>query len=168
MTVLIGIFIALGIICVIAGIIFSVLPPLPGPPIAFCALLFLQLAGGKFAFHWNFLLIIAGLNVGVVLLDYIMPIFGAKVSGASRWGIIGSIIGMIVGIPFFPPLGMIVGVFVGAFIGELLKGKKGSEALKAGFGTFFFSVLTIAVKILMCGLSGFIFTQKVIQALFTG
>ncbi|HLN53885.1 MAG TPA: DUF456 domain-containing protein [Lentimicrobium sp.] len=129
------IWIAIGIILSLAGIIGSVIPILPGPPLNLLALLLLHLTNihkfsSGFITGWIIITII------VLVLDYMIPIWGAKFSGGSRKGIWGATIGLIIGIFFFPPLGMIIGPYIGAVIGEILSGKEINSALKAGGGTF--------------------------------
>jgi uncharacterized protein YqgC (DUF456 family) len=83
----------------------------------------------------------------ITVLDYILPIYGSKKYGVSKYGIWGSVIGMLIGILFFPPVGMIIGLFLGAFLGELIIGKSELEALKGGFITFIFSLIAIFIKV---------------------
>lgn len=83
----------------------------------------------------------------LILLDYVAPALGAKKYGASRRGLWGSAIGMIIGIFFIPPWGMIVGAFIGALVGELVSGKSGSKALRAGWGILIGNVLGVGLKL---------------------
>ena len=83
----------------------------------------------------------------LMVLDYIAPALGAKKFGASRRGLWGSAIGMIIGIFFIPPWGIIVGAFIGALVGELLTGKSGKNALRAGWGILIGNVLGLGLKL---------------------
>ena len=80
-------------------------------------------------------------------LDYVIPLLGAKKSGASRAGITFSIVGMVLGIFIFPPWGIIFGAFIGGIAGELLSGKGGKEALKVGWGIFIGNMLSTGIKL---------------------
>lgn len=111
------------------------LPILPGPPISYMGLLLLQLQEVA-PFSTQFMIIWLGITVVVVVLDYLIPAFGTKRYGGSRWGIAGTMIGLVVGIFVFPPLGIIIGPIVGALVGEALSGKTSQEALRAAFGSF--------------------------------
>lgn len=91
-----------------------------------------------------------------------MPIWGAKVYKASKYGIWGSVIGMIIGLFFFPPWGMIIGILVGAVFGELLAGKKGSDAFKVGAVTFIASIIMIIAKLIISGIMTFYFMIEII------
>lgn len=118
------------------GILGSLLPALPGPPISWVGLLLLYLCPGMERNYWilGITLVIA---IVIAILDYIIPAKGTKRFGGSKYGIWGTNIGLIVGI-FAPiPFGFIIGPFVGALIGELLFDKKDStRATKAAIGSF--------------------------------
>jgi uncharacterized protein YqgC (DUF456 family) len=96
----------------------------------------------------------------VLILDYIIPVAGAKKFGASKLGIWGSIIGMILGFFIFPPFGLFIGGFIGAIIGELFVGKSGDDALRAGMGVFVGSLVTIGLKMGICGLILFFYVKE--------
>src|SRR5665648_306446 len=139
--------ILLGIICTIIGIIGCIFPALPGPPLSYAALILLQFAKEEPVFSTSFLVRFAVLTVIVSLIDYFLPLLGAKLYGATKYGIWGAIIGMIAGTIFFPPFGMILGVFIGATIGELIAGKENSMALKAGMATFIGSIIAVFIRL---------------------
>lgn len=95
------------------------------------------------------------LTVLVTILDYVLPIWGAKAYKASKYGIWGSVVGMLIGVFFFPPWGMILGLLIGAVFGELIAGKKSTEAFKVGFITFAASMMMILAKLLLSGIMTF-------------
>lgn len=130
-----SILISIGIILLIAGIAGCILPILPGPPISYVSLILLQFTKHE-PFSTEQLFIYAILVIAVTALDYIVPIWGTKKFGGSKYGIWGSTIGLLVGLFLFPPFGIIIGPFVGAVIGELISGKDFNPALKSGFGSF--------------------------------
>ncbi len=151
-----------GVILMLAAFAGCILPAMPGPPLGFLALLIIKLAE-PLTFSSNFMLTIAGITIIVFGLDYILPIWGAKMYKATKMGIWFSIIGMIIGIFFFPPFGMILGLFLGAIVGELASGKAKREALKVGFVSFVFSMLAIIIKLALVAVMAFYFTKAVIQ-----
>lgn len=151
-----------GALLMLAAFAGCVLPALPGPPFGFLALLILKLAE-PLTFSSNFLFTIAGITIIVIGLDYILPIWGAKMYKATKMGIWFSIFGMIIGIFFFPPFGMILGLLLGAIIGELASGKAKREALKVGFVSFMFSMLAIIIKLSLVAVMAFFFTKAVFQ-----
>jgi uncharacterized protein YqgC (DUF456 family) len=138
-------WITIGIILLIVGIIGCILPVIPGQAISYFSLLILQL-NKKAPFNENFLVIMALIMIGVTVLDYVVPIYGTKKFGGTRKGLWGSAIGLIFGIiilPFmgivigpFGILGIILGPFAGAYIGESMAGRDSKTALRAAFGSF--------------------------------
>jgi uncharacterized protein YqgC (DUF456 family) len=112
---------------------------------------------------WIVILIFGIITLAVTLLDYLLPIWGAKVYKASKYGIWGSVIGMIVGIFFFPPWGMIAGILIGAVLGELLAGKESSTAVKIGIVTFIASIIMIVTKLIISGIMTFYFMLETVQ-----
>ena len=55
----------------------------------------------------------------VSILDYIVPVWGTKKFGGSKYGTRGATVGLIIGL-FLGPLGIIIGPFIGAVVGELI------------------------------------------------
>jgi len=141
--------IIIGVFLNIIGIIGVIVPALPGVVLNFIALILLYISRGKAEISFRILIVFGILTFSVVLLDYILPLLGARKYGASRMGIWGAAIGMLVGIIFFPPFGIIFGLLIGAFLGELIAGKERSQALRAGFATFLGSLTSVVVKLLL-------------------
>ncbi len=135
----------IAIILVILGVIGSMIPALPGPVFAYAGLviLFFEQAG---AVSLTSLIVFGVLMTLLIIIDYLAPVLGAKFSGASRQGVIGSIVGGLLGVVFFPPLGIFLGAFIGAVIGELTQGREASAAIKAGIGTLVGSVSVIVLQ----------------------
>jgi|SRR5688500_5424032 len=137
-----------GIILMLVGIVGCILPFLPGPPLCYAALLIQQLRSddpftGKFLWVW------AGITVVVTVLDYVIPIYGTRKFGGTKYGIWGCIIGLIAGF-WFGPLGIIVGPFVGAFIGEMMANSNSDYALKAAWGSFVGFLFGTLLKLIVC------------------
>ncbi|HEX9805191.1 MAG TPA: DUF456 domain-containing protein, partial [Candidatus Dojkabacteria bacterium] len=91
--------IACGVILILLGIAGCFLPVLPGPPLSYLAVLLLQLKSDP-PFSTTFLITWGILAGAVTLLDYVIPVYGTKRFGGSRYGIMGSIIGLLLGIFF--------------------------------------------------------------------
>ncbi|MEP2773456.1 MAG: DUF456 domain-containing protein [Fulvivirga sp.] len=141
------IWIILGSLCMLVGLIGCLLPVLPGPPISYLGLLLLQLTEDT-PFSTQFMIIWLGITVVVVVLDYLIPAFGTKKYGGSRWGVAGTVIGLIVGIFIFPPFGIIIGPIAGALIGEALSGKTSEQAMRAAFGSFIGFLFGTMIKLM--------------------
>jgi uncharacterized protein len=134
-------FLILGVIFIIVGLIGCILPVIPGTPISYVGLLLLHFT--RFAeFEISTLFWLGLTTLIVLLLDYIVPVWGTKKFGGSKYGTWGSGIGLIIGLFFLPaigPFGIITvlgGPFLGAFIGEKLGGKNTNIAVKSAFGSF--------------------------------
>jgi uncharacterized protein YqgC (DUF456 family) len=135
-------------VLLIAGIVGAVVPMLPGPPLSFIGLLFVQWSGyGGFtpAFLWSW----AGITVLITVMDYILPSLLARRFGGSRTAAIGSFVGLVAGIFLFPPWGIIAGSFLGAFTGELIHNRANkAQALKAALGAFLAFIAGSGVKLI--------------------
>src|SRR5687768_14093803 len=108
------VLIILSIILLMAGLLGCVLPAIPGPPLSYAAMLLIQWAWQPFS--TTTLVIFGVLMIVVTILDYLIPVWGAKIFGATKYGVWGSIIGMLIG-TFLTPVGMIAGLLAGAIIG---------------------------------------------------
>lgn len=143
------ILLIIGLICCLIGIVGSVLPMLPGPPISWIGLLLLYLTKTVPNNYW-ILGITLLVTIIIFVLDYVIPSKGAKHFGGTKYGVWGTNIGLIVGL-FFPPFGFIIGIFLGAFLGELLynsKDKKG--AFRAATGAFIGFIASTFMKVMVC------------------
>ena len=132
------------------GIIGCIVPGLPGAPIAYAGLWVAQ-ATDRVDFSWQFLLIWGIVVVVISVLDYVVPAWGTKHYGGTKWGVWGSTIGVFVGL-FFGAAGVILGPLVGAILGELISGKRMSDAVKAGWGSFVGILFGTILKLIACGL----------------
>jgi uncharacterized protein len=147
------IFVSLGVVVLVLGFIGCFVPVLPGPIVSYLALIFLSIPKKWEVFTPAFLVIMGCVTVGATVIDYILPIVTSKKKGATKAGIWGSVLGMVAGIFFFPPFGMLIGAFAGAVIGELIFNKDRRNALRAGWGIFVGTILSIFIKL---GVSGVI------------
>lgn len=140
----------LGLLLCFGGIIGSVLPVLPGPPISWVGLLVLFLTSAVPMNYW-FLGITLVISIVIVILDYIIPAVGTKRFGGSRAGAIGTTVGLIVGLLAPIPFGVLIGPFVGAFIGEVAFNQtETDQALKAAFGSFLGFLASTFMKLVVC------------------
>src|SRR5688572_7330219 len=108
----------LGSVLMLLGLAGCVLPFLPGPPLCYVALLIQQLQGSP-PYTSQFLVIWAVITAVVTVLDYIIPVYGTKKYGGTKYGMWGCVIGLVAGL-WIGPVGIIIGPFIGAFIGELV------------------------------------------------
>ena len=156
------IFIITGAICLLIGIIGSVLPALPGPPLSYIGILLLHFTD-RVQFSTGQLVGWLVLALLTVMADYLLPVMGVKTWKGTKWGTIGCMIGTFIGIFLFPPLGIIAGPFLGAVLGELLVAKKKApEALLAGLGAFIGFIFGMVLKLSVCGWFLFCFVKALI------
>lgn len=157
----------MAIVLIIIGLLFAfvgfggcILPIIPGPPISFVALLIVSFAKNWEPFSSVFLIIMAASMILITILDYVVPVAGAKKYGASKLGVWGSIIGMLIGLIFFPPWGIFIGAFVGALAGELMARKEGKKVLRAGWGVFVGNMVGIGLKMAYSGFVLFVYIKE--------
>ena len=139
----------IGLLCVIIGIIGSILPALPGPPVSWIGILMLYLCKDIATNYWV-LIITLLIAIVIGILDYIIPAKGTKYFGGSKYGIWGTNIGLVVGI-FIPiPFGFLIGPFLGALVGELIyNSQEKGRALKAATGSFIGFLAGTFMKVLV-------------------
>jgi uncharacterized protein YqgC (DUF456 family) len=129
----------------IAGLVGSVLPLLPGPPLSYLGMLVLQLREQP-AFTTKFLVIWLVVVISIQVLDYVVPIYGTKKFGGTKYGLWGCAIGLVGGF-WLGPVGIIAGPFIGAFVGELLANSQSEMALRAAIGSFIGFVFSTLLKL---------------------
>jgi len=154
------VLIILAFLLMLLGIIGCIVPGLPGTPIAYAGLWVAQ-ASERVEFSWQFLLIWGIVVVIISVLDYVVPAWGTKHYGGTKWGVLGSTIGVFIGL-IFGAVGVILGPLVGAVLGELIAGKELNQALKAGWGSFVGILFGSIIKLIACGLM----TVALIQAIW--
>ena len=127
--------IVIGFFFILIGLIGSFIPIIPGPITSWIGLLILHQVS-LMESNFTFLAITFSIAVGVFILDYFIPLIGAKKFGGTKSGIIGATVGLIVSFLFLGPLGIFFGTFLGAFTGELIHDPKNKRtALLAATGS---------------------------------
>src|SRR5688500_4798662 len=137
---------------ILFGIIGSIAPFLPGPPLAWFVLL-IYAAFTRFEYaSVTGVAVLGVLTLFNILFNIFLPALAAKGYKASKQSAWGAIIGGIIGI-FAGPLGIFIGPFLGAFIGEYIAVADKDKALKAAkaaligmvIGTVFQLALSISI-----------------------
>ncbi len=117
------------------GLLGSIIPGLPGPPISYLAVLLIHFfTGTQFSssFLWTWAIVVAI----VFVLDYTLQAWGVNKFGGGRKSTIGTFVGLFLGL-LFPPIGLLVGPFAGAFLGALSEVKgDNTRAFKVAIGSF--------------------------------
>ncbi|MBX7224428.1 MAG: DUF456 domain-containing protein [Chitinophagales bacterium] len=158
----------IGIILIVIGLIFAVIPPLPGPPIAFFSLLIYQFGTDKKDIPVWILILIGVLAVASTYLDNLAAVWGTKKFGGTKAGVRGSFIGLIIAvfftgwIPFVGPFtALLLGPFLGAVIGEMIAGNDINKAINSGIGSFIGFLMGMGIKIGVTLLIGIYFFKLV-------
>lgn len=175
--------IILGALCLLLGLIGCVAPVLPGVPLSYLGLLLLHWTD-RVQFSWQFLVIWGVIVIVIQILDYIIPAWGTKRFGGSKYSVWGSTIGLLVGL-FMGPWGIVIGPFLGAVLGELLyfnrhpqvtanSGEQSenntqqdnntnlNRAIRAGFGSFIGLLTGTILKCICCGMMIVYFVKELI------
>lgn len=113
-------------ILLISGVAGAVLPMVPGPILTAVAL-FLALISDQIngTLYWFF--VVSGIII--FLIDFFMPAYLTKKSGASKRASNGALIGMILSL--FTGPGLLLGAFIGAFIGEFSMTSDATKSARA-------------------------------------
>ena len=136
-------------VAIVAGIAGSVLPFLPGPPLAWVGLLLLHFSKYD-SFSAGFLVVTAIVTAIITAMDYFLPIWTAKRSGGTKSGQRGATIGMILGL-VGGPIGIIVGPLIGAFVGELVHDSSDfGKAKRAAWNSFLGFLLSTGLQLAWC------------------
>ena len=144
-------------ILLIVGVIGSVIPVLPGPPISYSAILLLHFFT-PYQFDTVLLITLSIFVVVITLLDYWFQFYGVKKNGGGQKATNGTLIGLLVGIFFFPPIGILLGPFTGAYVGAKMEGND-ENAIRIAFGSILGFLGGTVLKLLV---SGFIFYQSIV------
>jgi uncharacterized protein YqgC (DUF456 family) len=154
------ILLALASILMITGIAGCLLPVLPGPPLSYLGLVLLHLT--RFAdISRNLFIILGAVAVIVTVIDYVVPIWGTRQFGGSKYGMRGATVGLIIGL-FLGPPGIIAGPFIGAVVGELIFKDDFKYAIKAGFGSLLGFLTGVGLKLAASLLITFYFVKALI------
>lgn len=153
--------ICLGLIAISVGIIGSVLPALPGPPLSYVGILLLHFTDAV-QFSTLFLVAWAVIIIIVVIMDYYVPIWGTKKFGGGRKGAWGSALGVVVGMFIAPPWGIIIGPFVGAMLGEMMDNKNSKQAFRAALGSFIGFLAGTLAKIAVSAILAIYFIKELV------
>lgn len=152
--------ISLGALLVIIGIIGSILPIIPGPPIAFAGLLVAHFSS-EHPFNTEFLILFGALAIVSSVVDNILPIYATKKFNGSRKGVWGSAIGLVIGL-FFSPIGIIIGPILGAYLGEIIDGKSTNDAVRPAFGSFIGFLSSIFLRLSLSFVIAYFYIIEVI------
>lgn len=139
---------------IILGTLGSILPFLPGLPVALAGLILFAVVT-KSVSIWG-IVVFSILTLLTVFVDVLAPAIAAKGRKASRMGVMGALIGGILGIFILGPLGILLGPFIGAFIGEMMHAGNTEHSFQIAIASMFGLVIGSAFKLIV-GVSMFIY-----------
>ena len=125
---------------IVAGMIGTVVPAVPGTLIVWVSILIYAIADGWASLGWGVFALITLIAIVTGTADYWLPLLGAKSTGASRRAMIlgpvgallGAIIGSLVVVGTLP--GALIGYAAGLFLGQYSEKPDTKEATKAMVG----------------------------------
>ncbi len=152
---------SLALVVMLVALIGTIVPALPGTPIALAAAVGHRLYFGDASVTNTVLVVLVLLTLLSLVFDFLASVVGAKKFGATWRGALGAVLGGIIGI-FFSLPGLILGPFVGAVLFELLGRQEFRKAAKAGTGAVFGLLLGVIGKVSICVLMIGLFATNVI------
>ena len=155
------VFIVISILLISGGIVFSILPPLPGPLLTYGALISAQYVSLDTHFNTTSFIIWGVIGILVLIFDYVLPAATARKFGGTKAGMIGGMAGTIAGVVLPIPFGIIVGPLLGAVIGDLYGGNRIRLAFKSGLGSFLGFLVATLLKLLYAVILGGVVVWKI-------
>ena len=146
------------VVCAIIGIVGSIVPALPGPPVSFVAYLLLYFCTGC-DISFQSLAVYGVLAAIVTVVDFVAPVWLTKKSGGSKTATRGATIGLVLAL-FTGRWGVLVLPFLGALLGELSTGSASTKAVKVASYSFLAFILTTGVKMVY----SFVMIAKVVSS----
>jgi hypothetical protein len=145
----------LAVVLIVAGVVGTVLPMLPGAALVFAGIL-LAAWIDDFQRVTMATVIVCGLLTLVAWgTDYASAMLGAKKAGASRLAVIGAAVGTVLGL-FTGFVGLLFMPLVGAAIGEYVSDRDAVRAAHVGVATWvgllLGTVAKVVVTFMMAGL----------------
>jgi uncharacterized protein YqgC (DUF456 family) len=138
------------LILLLAGLVGVALRILPG-----VSLMFVMTLIYAFVNHFERLSVTDIVILGVIalaaeLIDYFSGVYGAKIFGASKAGIIGGMIGSMIGLFLLPPLGLFIGLVGGVALVELvIKKKTVRHSTRAAAGALIGSITGLVINLIL-------------------
>lgn len=156
-----ALLIVLSVLLIAGGIVFSILPPLPGPLLSYGAMICTHYVSNDTEFSTMSFVIWAIIGIIILVADYLLPAAATRKFGGTKAGMIGGMIGTVAGVLLPIPFGIILGPLLGAIIGDLYGGNRLRSAFKSGFGSFMGFLFATSLKLLYSIILGGIIAWKV-------
>lgn len=134
---------------IILGMAGSFMPILPGPLTSWFGLFIFNLIPTA-EIDSTILVITFIIAIIIFILDNLIPIYGSKYFGATKYGIIGASTGLVVGILSPIPFGILMGPILGALIGELIFNNDLKKSIKSSIGVLIGFLASSLIKFVTC------------------
>ena len=131
------------------AIFLTLVPMLPVMPYMFVMAALYGIIDHFDHLNWWKLMILAGIFLASLAVDYSAGILGAKYAGASKKSLFYGIIGLIAGSILFPPFGGLPGLFLTVFVSELFLDKEHAAALRAAAGSVLGAFTGIIINLVL-------------------
>lgn len=121
---------------IVAGLVGTILPGIPGVILVFGGILLYALFFGVHTVGLTTLVLLGVATICSLSFDALSSMYGAARFGGSRAGILGSALGGILGLVILNLPGLFLGVFMGAVLAErFFDGRDWRGALRVGLGS---------------------------------
>ena len=134
---------------IILGMAGSFMPILPGPLTSWFGLFIFNLIPTA-EIESTILVITFIIAIIIFILDNLIPIYGSKYFGATKYGIIGASTGLVIGILSPIPFGILIGPILGALIGELIFNNDLKKSIKSSIGVLIGFLASSLIKFVTC------------------
>lgn len=138
----------LSALLILAGLLGTVLPVLPGVVLVFLGIWLGAWIGDYQQVSGLTVAVLAGLTLLAWALDYVAALLGARGAGASRQALVGAALGTVAGI-FMGLVGVLFMPFVGAVAGEYLARGSRRDSLKVGLATWVGLIVGLVAKVVI-------------------
>lgn len=144
------------VVIMAVGLLGSVLPLIPGPPIIWLGALYYGWQTGWITVGWPSLTLLLILAIIGGTADLWMGYFGASRGGASGWATLASIVGGLVGLIVFSVPGAIIGSIGAIVLVEYMRHRDWQRVIRASggylVGWLASAVVEVVIAIMMIGI----------------
>jgi hypothetical protein len=154
--------IIVGALLILAGIVGSVLPVMPGLPLSWAGLLLLKFTETAVdELSWTRIIWTGVVVLIITILESALPVLGTRKFGGSKRVVMGASIGLLGGF-FLGPLGIVLGPFLGALIGGLIDGNPFNQSTRQAMGAFIGFFAGLVLKMVFGGVLAWFFVEALI------
>jgi uncharacterized protein YqgC (DUF456 family) len=139
---------ALSVGLIVAGLVGTVLPALPGTALVLAGIVLGAWIGDFQQVGPAMLAVITALAVLAWVLEYVAGLLGARRAGASPQAMVGAALGTVLGL-FAGLIGVLFMPLAGAAIGEYLARRDEQRALKVGLSTWLGLMAGLLAKVVL-------------------